>query len=109
MKKRLSESYEPAAPAAPGAFMPDGSFKEDGGWSHQGPAHALVVALVRQRRAGKVNPVEAVAFIRSTGNVGPFPNVSQWETCSEWWMAQAATSAEAVVKYAGKGWQASVE
>lgn len=98
---RRSNQDKEMEPQAPGAFMPDGSFKQDGGWVHQGPTHALVASLVRQRRAGRITPAEASALIRSAGNVGPFPNVSQWETCSDWLMAQASTSAEAVVKYAG--------
>ena len=104
MKKQLSD-YAPqqAEPEQPGAFMPDGSFKQDGGWVHQGPAHALVVALVRKRRSGSLTPPEAAAIVRNANGAAAFPWVGQWETCSLWPLAWTATSAEETVKRAGNG------
>lgn len=92
-----------------GAFMPDGSYKDDAGWAQQGPCHALALSLVRQRVSGKLTPAGAVAQVRATQHGGAFPNLAQWEGCPEWWMCQCSTSMEAVVKYLGKGWEASRE
>jgi hypothetical protein len=87
--------------------MPDGSFKEGAFEVERGPAHALVASLVRQRQAGRLNPADAVSMVRASRMEAAFPNIAQWETAGEWWLAQAGTSAEVVVKFAGAGHEAS--
>ena len=96
---RRSQQEQPAA--QPGAFMPDGSFNEDAGWAQQGPADALIRSLVRQRRTG-MTLGEATALIRSSGQLGAFPSLEQWDSCVSWYAAWAQTSAEEAVKRAGR-------
>jgi len=105
MKKQVSESYTSSsrAEAVPGAFMPDGSFNEDAGWTQQGPAHALVASLVRQRRAGSLTPTDAVSLIRSARADQAFPSLGQWETCGPWPACWTQTPSEEAVKRAGLG------
>lgn len=110
MRKRLSE-YQPGVTVTPepGAFMPDGSYREGAGWAHQGPTHALVSSLVSKRRAGRLTPADAAAIVRNANATSAFPYIAQWEACESWLAVWAGTSAEAVVKYAGAGYKASVE
>ena len=98
--KALRESFEPVNP---GAFMPDGSFKEDALFAERGPMDALVRSLVRQRQAGRVTPSEAVSLIRSAHAEHAFPYVVQWDTATDWRSVWASTSAEDVVRRAGGG------
>lgn len=100
MKPR--QSSKPDEPDQPGAFMPDGSFNEDAGWSQQGPVDALVRSLGRQRR-GMLTVAQAVAHIRSTGLLDPFPSLEQWEGCTVWYACWAQTAAEEAIKRSGRG------
>ena len=89
--------------AAPGAFMPDGSFNEEAGWTQQGPAHALVASLVRQRRAGTMTPAEAASLVHAARAEAAFPSLDQWATCGPWFACWTQTSSEEAVKRAGGG------
>ena len=112
MRKQLTDSFNPvttASSAAEGAFMPDGSFKLDGGWAHQGPVHALVASLVRKRQGGGLTPTEASEIIANANGYSAFPHSSQWSSCDSWLAVWAGTSAETVVKYSGAGYKASME
>ena len=91
---KRSQAPEMAAPA--GAFMPDGSFNPEAGWSQQGPAHALVTSL--ERRAKELTPTQAASLIRSAKGEHAFPYVDQWESCGQWWACWTSTSAEQWVK-----------
>lgn len=95
----VSDRYEPAE--ATGAFMPDGSWKEDAMHGERGPTHALVLSLVRQRLKGIITPEQAAAQIRSAHRDEAFICINQWETCDDWPFAWVLTSAESCVKYAG--------
>lgn len=101
MKPRDYDESRPQEPAQPGAFMPDGSFNAEAGWSQQGPADALVRSLVRQRRSG-MTLAEATALIRSAGQEEAFPSLEQWDSCVSWYAAWAQTAAEEAVKRAGR-------
>ena len=98
--KALRESFEPVNP---GAFMPDGSFKEDALYAERGPMDALVRSLVRQRRAGTVTPSSAASLVKSARSEKAFPSISQWELCSHWALAWEATAAEGTVIRCGNG------
>jgi len=97
--KRANELAE----QAPGAFMPDGSFNEEAGWAQQGPAHALVASLVRQRRAGALTPEGAASLIHAARASVAFPSLDQWATCGPWPACWTQTASEEAVKRAGYG------
>ena len=100
MPKRRGEPG-PATDQAPGAFRADGSFDQAGGWAQQGPMHALVVSLVRQRRAGSLAISEAVAQVRAARGEAAFPCLDQWGSSALWSCCRTETSAEEAVKRCG--------
>ena len=102
MKKALAESSSYSKADQPGAFAPDGSFLPDAGWAQQGPTDTLVRSLVRQRRSG-VALGTVTSLVRSSGQLGAFPSIEQWESCGSWLAVWAQTSAEEAVKRAGYG------
>jgi hypothetical protein len=91
------------AEAPPGAFMPDGSFNEESGWAQQGPAHGLVMTLMRSRRAGTLTPSGAVSLIHASRAEAAFPSADQWAACGPWPACWTQTAAEESVKRAGRG------
>lgn len=95
-------------PAAPGAFLSDGSYAEHGEMHHRGHVDGLVRSLVRSRRAGRVSLAEAARVVEAANATLAFPSFSAWaetaEACGElpaWPLARLQTSAEAVVAHAG--------
>jgi len=93
-----------AAPKAPGAFRPDGSYNEDGGVSDRGQIDQLVRALVNARRNDRLSVERAVLAIRAANGEGAFPSLDQWERVNSWPMVPTSTAAEEAVKREGRSY-----
>lgn len=99
---RPSKARELERPLAPGAFLPGGSWNENAQIHHRGELDKLVRALVRERRFARLSPHEASQAIQASSHVLAFPHWRQWDTCTDWAMVWASTSAEEAVKRAGE-------
>jgi len=91
------------SPTAAGAFLSDGSWSETAELRHRGHIHALVTALCRQRRDGRLGLQLAAHAIEAANAQVAFPNFREWAEREHWALAPTSTSAEEAVKREGRG------
>lgn len=102
MPKLSSSPAGAAVTKAPGSFLSDGCYLEQGQLSHRGHIDRLVRALVAERRRGGLSITKACNAIRAASATIAFPWVDQWEKSDHWAMVWTATSAEESVKREGR-------
>lgn len=107
---RARKSDSPAGPREPEARKWQGSFRTNGSYWAEGPGYDALTVMLRDlcsvRRMTSQSPAEMAKLIEATAAATCFRHLDQWSNLTDfddWYRAEATNSAEAFLKYEGRG------